>query len=384
MAMKCSGREAVSGRWLELEGATAINSVEELISGPGTERWLAPGLIDLQVNGYAGADYCSPATTLEAIDRSLDAQFACGVTRFFPTVITGGREEILASLRNLARARRELKHGRAMEGFHVEGPHISPHDGPRGAHPRTQVRPPDTEEFERWQEAAEGHVKLVTLSAEWPEAPHYIEYITGRGVVAAIGHQQATAEQIEAAVSAGATLSTHLGNGAHSMLPRHPNYLWQQLSEDRLAASLICDNFHLGTDFLRVAVRAKGVERSIIITDALQCAGCPPGPYMLGEVEIELRPEGKATLRGGDRLSGSVLKMHQGLERVMRVCGLSLAEAVTMATRNPARVGRIEHRQRGLATGERADVMEFTFDAATKTITVERTWLDGEVVFERA
>jgi N-acetylglucosamine-6-phosphate deacetylase len=384
MSIKCSGREAVSGRFLELAGTGVIQSAEELISDPGTGRWLAPGLIDIQVNGYAGADYCQPSTTHEAIERSLAAQFACGVTRIFPTVITGGRTEMLAALRNLASARRTLPHGRALEGYHVEGPHISPLDGPRGAHPKSAVRAPDTEEFERWQEAAEGRVKLVTLSAEWPEAPRYIEYITGRGVVAAIGHQQATEQQIKDAVSAGATLSTHLGNGAHSTLPRHPNYLWQQLAEDRLAASLICDGIHLGADFMTVAVRAKGVERAVLITDALAPAGCPPGFYTIGEVEVELREGGRATVRGSERLAGSVLKMHQGVERLMRICGLSLAEAITMATRNPARVGRIEHRQRGLQPGERADVVEFTFDEKTKTIEIQRTWLDGEVVFEQA
>src|SRR6185503_18959333 len=152
--------------------------------------WIAPALVDLQVNGFAGVDYNSPAPltddALEEIARSIRAMFSTGVTRFFPTVITGAPDDMLAALKNLARARETLSEGAAMEAFHVEGPHISPHDGPRGAHPARWVRQPDIEEFRRWQDAAQGNVRLVTLSPEWPEAPGYIEHLTREGVVSSI------------------------------------------------------------------------------------------------------------------------------------------------------------------------------------------------------
>ena len=381
MGMKCCGRDAVSGAWVEISGSDAIESVEEMIVAPGQGHYVAPGFIDIQVNGFAGADYCSPSTSMELLEHSLDVQFSTGVTRLFPTVITGGREDMLGALRNLARARKELRHGRAMEGFHVEGPHISPNDGPRGAHPVRHVRPPDTAEFDAWQEAADDHVKLVTVSPEWPGTPRYVEHLVGHGVVVSLGHLEATQQQISDAVAAGATLSTHLGNGAHKLLPRHPNYLWQQMAEDRLCASFIVDGIHLGADFLKVALRAKGLERAVLVTDAVMPACCPPGPYMLGEVEVELHPAGNVTLRGGDRLAGSALRMDRGVENLMKLAGLSLAEAVTMATRNPARVGRVAHRQRGLQPGERADVVEFEFDQPSKSIRVLKTWLDGELVY---
>ena len=379
--MKCIGRNALSGAVVQLEGAAVLDRVEELIAPPPVSTWLAPGFIDLQVNGFAGVDYCNPDTPLDEIARSLEVQFSTGVTRLFPTVITGTPDLMLGSLRNLARARRESPKGRALEGIHVEGPHISPVDGPRGAHPKAAVRPPDIDEFKRWQEAAEGHVRLVTLSPEWPEAPRYIEHLVGEGVVVAIGHLQATHAQIDAAVSAGATLSTHLGNGANWELPRHPNYLWQQLAEDRLAASFIVDGIHLGRDFLNVALRAKGLERAVAITDAVAPAGCAPGPYTLGEVEVTLHPGNRVTLRESDRLAGSALRMDRGVENLMRLCGLSLSDAVTLATRNPARVGRIDGRRRGLQPGERADVVEFEYDDHAKSIRVLRTWLDGEIVY---
>lgn len=381
--MKCSGIDALTGEAVEItaEGG-AITAVEPLLGPARGLRWLAPGFIDLQVNGFAGADYCSPQTPLDSIARSLEAQFATGVTRLFATVITGPREAMLGALRNLARARRELPRGRAIEAIHVEGPFISPQDGPRGAHPREHVRPPDLDEFRRWQEASEGLVRLVTVSPEWPEAPAFIEAVTSEGVVAAIGHLDATPAQIDAAVRAGARLCTHLGNGAHATLPRHPNYLWQQLADDRLAASFIVDGIHLDAAFLKVALRAKGVERSVLITDAVAPAGCEPGLYRLGEQEVELRPEGRVTLRGSDRLAGSALRMDRGIENLMRLAGLTLPEALTMAARNPARIGRVEHRLRGLQPGERADLVEFEYDAAARSIRVTRTWLEGELVYQ--
>jgi len=345
-----------------VEGSGAIQSVELLLGAEDRGEWIAPGFIDLQVNGFAGVDYNSPSAPHEEIERSIRALFSTGVMRFLPTVITGSPEGMLGALRNLARARAAGGVMLAMEGFHVEGPHISPEDGPRGAHPKHWVRPPDLAEYRRWQDATDGAVKLVTLSPEWPEAPHYIESLAREGVVTSIGHTRATAQQIQDAVRAGATLSTHLGNGADSMLPRHPNYLWDQLGEDRLAASFIADGLHLPDAFLRSAVRAKGVESSILVTDAVMPAMCPAGPYMLGEVEVESLDDGRVVLRGGTRLAGSSLRMDRAIGNIMRIAGLGLTEAVAMATTNPARVGRIGARLRGLNPGERADVVKFRID----------------------
>jgi len=385
--MKCIGIHATSGMSLQVEGEGFITSVEELVRPLTDSRLkpalrLAPGFVDIQINGFAGVDYNDPAAPHASIARSLEALFATGTTRIFPTVITGAPEAMTGALRNLAAARSSLPYGRAMEAFHVEGPHISPDDGPRGAHPRRWVRAPSTDEYRRWQEAAEGNVRLVTVSPEWPGITSYIEKLTGEGVVVSIGHTKASAEQIAEAVRAGATLSTHLGNGAHSELRRHPNYIWDQLAEDRLAASFIVDGIHLGRSFLKVALRAKGLERAVLITDAVMPAGCAPGPYRLGEVEVELLADERVVLRGGERLAGSSLRMDRGIENLMRLAGLSLAEAVTMATRNPARVGRISGRQRGLEAGDRGDVVEFEFDPAESRIRVLRTWLDGELVYK--
>jgi len=384
MGQKCFGLDYRSGQPLRVEFGVAIEAIDDWVGArEGIDTWIAPGFIDLQVNGFAGVDYCSPNSSMEEIARSIQVQFATGVTRIYPTVITGSEADMQGAFRNIVKAKRELPEGDAFEAIHAEGPFISAEDGPRGAHPVLQARKQSIEEWRRMQDAAEGHIRLLTLSPEYDGAAQFIEQVVGEGVVVSIGHTKATAQQIGDAVLAGATMSTHLGNGAHAVLPRHPNYIWEQLAEDRLAASFIVDGIHLPASFLKVALRAKGLERSVLVTDAVMPAGCEPGEYRLGEVDVTLHPGDRVTLRGGNRLAGSALRMDVGISNLMRMAGLSLRDAVTMATGNAARVGRVGGRMRGLNPGERADLVEFRYDAQTKKIEVVRTWVSGRLVYER-
>jgi N-acetylglucosamine-6-phosphate deacetylase len=377
---ECFGRDTATGACVNVRFGDTIDSVTPSVEPASC--WIAPGWIDLQVNGFAGVDYNSPDTPPDEIARSLQALFATGVTRFYPTVITGAPERIVSSLRNLARCRTGLAAGEAIDGFHVEGPHISTEDGPRGAHPRPWVRPPDLNEFHRWQEAAEGRVAMVTLSPEWPEAPRYIESIVAQGVVAAIGHTAANTMQIADAVSAGATVSTHLGNGAHPFLRKQSNYIWDQMVEDRLMAGFIVDGVHLGWNFLKVALRAKGTARSVLVTDAAPPSGAQVGRYTFGELEIELTPADRVVLAGTNNLAGSALRMDRGVENLVNLAGLPLADAVRMATVNPAVAGRVRGRAMGLMPGERADLVMFRFDDGK--LDVLRTWVSGREVFRAA
>jgi N-acetylglucosamine-6-phosphate deacetylase len=379
--MKCNGIDCASGKHIEISFDETIRTVDPVLSSSPDGAYVAPGWIDLQVNGFAGVDYCSPAAPHDDIARSIRAMYATGVTRFYPTVITGSGEDMSGALANLAKARATIPEGIAIAGFHVEGPYISPEDGPRGAHPQRWVRPPDIDEFRRFQEAAQDGIRLTTVSPEWPEAPAFIEQVVSTGVVVSVGHTKASSAQIDAAVQAGATMSTHIGNGAHAVLPRHPNYIWDQLADDRLDASLIVDGIHLSNSFLRVALRAKGLKRSILITDAVMPAGCSPGQYKLGEVDVELHGDGSVRLLGGTRLAGSALMMDRAIGNVMQFAGLSLSDAVTLATRNPARAGRVAARQRGLVPGDHADIVKFRFDERTKNIQVLETYVSGQRVF---
>ena len=378
--MKCTGVNVFTGYPVEIRFAETITSVDDLVDAHAeSDMYIAPGFIDLQINGFAGADFNDPLTPQEAIERAVMANFSTGVTRLFPTIITGSEERIIGSLRNLVKARETWP---AIEGFHIEGPHISAEDGPRGAHSARWVRKPDIEEFKRWQTAADGAIRIVTIAAEWPEAPAYIGYLAGEGVVASIGHTAATGSQIAECVAAGATMSTHLGNGAHAVMARHPNYLWDQMAEDRLTASFIVDGIHVGEAFLKVALRAKGLERAVLITDAVMPAQCAPGDYMLGEVEVELLPAGdRVVLRGGTRLAGSALSMHDAVGNLMRMTGVSLREAVTLATTNAARAGRVEGRQKNFAPGQRADFVRFHVRGGR--LEILDTWVSGRRVWSR-
>jgi N-acetylglucosamine-6-phosphate deacetylase len=367
---------------------SVIQSADELISPPAVAEFVSPGFIDIQVNGFAGVDYNDPDASLDQIAASLRTMFSTGVTRCFPTIITGSAERIEGALRNLTAVKRTLEHeGRpeaaAIEGFHVEGPHISPEEGPRGAHPREFVRAPDINEFERWQHAAEGLVRLVTVSPEWPETPDYIRAVRRTGVVVSVGHTKATAEQIQAAVEAGATMSTHLGNGAHSVLPKTANYIWDQLADSRLSPSFIVDGIHIPASFLRAALRAKGIEHSVLVTDAVMPAMCQPGYYQLGSVEVELQEGNRVVLRGGDRLAGSALRMDHAIANTVKMAGVTLREALAMATVNPARICRIAGRQRGLQPGEKADMVRFEWSEAPPSLTVIETIVSGNTVYTR-
>jgi N-acetylglucosamine-6-phosphate deacetylase len=382
--MNCSGIDVATGNPISLEFdqlITRVESVDSALSEVPDNRYLAPGFIDIQVNGYAGVDYNDPAVSHKEISRSIQALLRTGVTRFFPTVITGSPDRMLGALKNLYAAKQQIDEGAVIEGIHVEGPYIGPDDGPRGAHPRQWVRPPSLEEWGRWRDATYGLIRLVTLSPHWPEAPRYIETLVADGVTVSIGHTGATTEQLDAAVQAGATLSTHLGNGAHAILRRHPNYIWDQLADDRLTADFIVDGIHLPSSFLKVALRAKTVERSILVTDASAPAGAAFGRYQLGEQAVDHLPDGRVVLADTEKLAGSGLRMDRGVENLMQLAGLSLRDSIQLATTNPARVTNIANRQRGLAEGDRADFIIFRFDEAARKITVDSTYVDGKLYF---
>jgi N-acetylglucosamine-6-phosphate deacetylase len=260
-----------------------------------------------------------------------------------------------------------------MCGFHVEGPWISPLDGPRGAHPVEHVRPPSFDEFQQFQEAADGNIRLLTLAPETEGSLQVIEQLVEAGVVVAIGHTAANEQQIRNAIHAGATMSTHLGNGSHNQVPRHENYIIYQMAADELWASLIVDGIHLPPAFVKVAIRAKGIGRSILTTDAVPPAGCPPGIYRFGHLEVELTPQGRVELTDSRRLAGSALRMDRALVNLMRFAGLPLPDALQAATCNAARGIHLEGRKGFLQPGDLADLILFRFDPSTYDIEIQKT-----------
>jgi N-acetylglucosamine-6-phosphate deacetylase len=263
-------------------------------------------------------------------------------------------------------------------GFHLEGPFISPEDGPRGAHPREHVRPCDWQEFESLQHAAGGRIRLITLAPETAGAPEFVRRAVAAGVRVAIGHTAADAAQIAEAVAAGASLSTHLGNGAHGMIRRHPNYIWEQLGDPRLYASVISDGHHLPASVVRSIVRTKGLLRTIITCDASALAGCQPGTYRFGDAEFEVLADGPIVVAGQRQfLAGSGQETDVCVANMVRMAGVNLGDAWEMAARNPARLLGFEIGR--LARGGPADLALFHWDADTGRITIQATIAAGEI-----
>jgi len=251
---------------LEIAGERIADVTPVEAPGEDTQRWpwIAPGLVDLQVNGCGGREFNSADLTSDDVAAVIRWMDRFGVTRFCPTLTTERFEVLQGALRVIAAAcDGSAEIARRMAGIHLEGPYLSSEDGPRGAHPREYCRRPDWDEFQRLQEAAGGRIRLLTMAVEFDEAPAFIRRAANSGVVVAIGHTAANSDQIRAAVDAGARMSTHLGNGAHPMIHRHSNYIWDQLAEDRLVAGLICDGYHLPPAVVKAFVRAKTPQRCI-------------------------------------------------------------------------------------------------------------------------
>lgn len=302
--------------------------------------WLAPGFIDLQVNGYRGIGFNDPDLTPDKVAEVSLLMDQFGVTRYLPTLTTDSLELLGRSLATIAKAIDNLPAVQLrVPGIHLEGPFISREDGPRGAHPLQHVRPPDWVAFQQLQDSAGGSIRLTTLSPEYADAPRFIQKAVASGVVVAIGHTKASSDQIRAAVDAGASLSTHLGNGSHPLIRRHPNYIWDQLAEDRLMASLIVDGHHLPPAVVKAMARAKSPERCILVSDKTNLGGLPPGIYSTPLGDIELLPGGKPVLAGQrDILAGAALPISVNIAKVMEFAGVDLRTAIDMASLNPARL----------------------------------------------
>jgi N-acetylglucosamine-6-phosphate deacetylase len=290
-----------------------------------------PAFVDLQVNGFAGVDYNSPGLRADDIHRSVAAIRATGVTRFLPTLITGPLDRFAESARALLAVADP-----AIAGIHMEGPYISPVDGPRGAHPRAHCREASPDDFARRQEAADGRIVLVTLAPEVAGTLPLIELLVADGIRVAIGHSDGAPEVIRDAIAAGATLSTHLGNGCAAVLPRHANVIWEQLASDDLWASLIVDGHHLPPAIVKVFTRAKSPARTVLVTDAMAAAGCPPGTYRIGDVDVEVGADRRVSLRGTPYLAGSALTMPEAIGKTARFGALSLEDVLPMASTTPA------------------------------------------------
>lgn len=343
-----------------------------------SDVYIAPGLIDNQINGYVSVGFSSPGLTVEGVRKATRALWKVGVTTYLPTVITSSRERLMENFAVLAQAIHEPDIELSVPGFHLEGPYISPEDGYRGAHHRPWVRPPDWQEFLKVNEAAEHKILEVTLAPEIEGAIDFIHRCVDQGIVVGLGHHNANAEIVKQACDAGAAISTHLGNGCANLIHRHDNPLWPQLAEDRLIASIIVDGFHLRPEEVQVFYKVKGSERTVLISDMVKLAGMPPGEYSYDNRDVVLTPEGMIKFPAQNVLAGASLPISIGVGNVMRFTGCSLADAIHMASRNIARLHGLSDRGE-IKVGKRADLILFSLKNGV--LSIKKTIIAGKEVY---
>jgi N-acetylglucosamine-6-phosphate deacetylase len=330
-------------------------------SAENPRQWVAPAFFDPQINGCLGISFNSPSLTPEQVRTVAAKCREHGIGAFLPTLVTTSFDAFRHGFATLAKAiDADADLARRIPGFHLEGPYMSAEDGPRGAHPREHMRDPDWDEFRRWQDAAGGRIRMVTIAPERAGALPFIEKLAASGVVVAIGHTAATGQQIRDAVRAGARTSTHLGNGCHAVLPRHENYVWEQLACDDLWMSLITDGHHLPPTVVKCLVRAKGVGRTLLTSDAGSLAGMPAGKYREWGTDLEVLPSGKIVVAGTPFLAGSGHFTDLCVGNVAKFAGMSLADAVDMATVRPRQLlGLPVHT---IEVGQPADLVLFDWE----------------------
>lgn len=298
------------------------------------------GYVDLQVNGYLGVDFSSPGLTVADVRRVTEALVARGTEAYCPTVITSPLATYRAVLPVLAAAMAEPDLRGHLLGIHIEGPFIAPEA--RGAHRQSLIRKPDAALFDRWQDLAGGSIRLLTLAPEREGAAALIRHVVRRGVVVSLGHHLADKRAIDRAVEAGATCCTHLGNGIPNVLPRHPNPVWTQLADDRLTGLFITDGHHLPPEFVRVALRVKGLDHTIITSDSAPVAGLMPGVYNTLGTTVVLEKSGRLSVTHGASLAGSSATMAECVAWLRTWSGLNEGELRRIARTNPLRLLGIE------------------------------------------
>jgi N-acetylglucosamine-6-phosphate deacetylase len=316
-----------NGKIIGVEAGTPNDSMDTLTAM----------FFDVHVHGACSYDFMAASgAEISAVGRFLASR---GVAHFLPTTVTASLDLTLKALDTLADAIEGAAKSESQDavatpvGIHLEGPFVS--HAKRGVHPNASLREPSVELFDRFQQAARGHIRLITLAPELPHALELIEHVTKAGVRVTMGHSMATAEQTLAAISAGATSSTHLFNAMRPLDHREPGIVGTILDRDDVYAEAICDGVHVHPAIIRLWLKMKGPERGILVTDGMSATGMPDGTYSLGDFTVEVK-NGVCLL--GDTLAGSVLTMDQAVRNVQRFTGSSLEIAVRLASRNPARM----------------------------------------------
>jgi len=363
--------EIVDGKISKIKHLTSRSDFPEI--------YIAPGLIDIQINGYMGVDFSDQQLTQEIMHEATRALWKEGVTTYLPTLITRDQERLEKSCSLLAESLDDEVIGMSIPGFHLEGPYISPIAGYRGAHPEKHIRLPDWDEFSELQEAAHQGIRLITVAPEMKGAIPFIKKCSESGLVVSLGHHNGTPEIIDQAVDAGATLSNHLGNGCANEINRHHNPLWPQLSNDGLSISIISDGSHLTKEEVRTFYKVKGKEGTILVSDALSFAGLPLGEYEKDGFTYLLTKD-VVKFPAENVLAGAAMPISRCISNAMRFTQCDLREAIQMASTNPARLMGLDNLGE-ISQGKRADLILFTMEDGE--LVIQLTMVAGNVVYSK-
>jgi len=332
---------------------------------------LAPGFIDIHIHGGAGRDAMEANdSALTQIERQLAKH---GVTAYLPTTVTASQENTLKALDGLGKliGTASKNQGRAVPlGIHLEGPFIS-HEK-RGVHPPQNLLPPSPQALDRFWQASAGTIRMMTIAPELPGAAETIRHARALGVHSSLGHSNATYQEAQSGISAGADHATHTFNAMRPLDHRDPGILGAVLENDELTADIIADGIHVHPSVLKLFLRAKGTDRAILITDAISATDMPDGVYSLGGLEVQVTNE-RCEYQG--KLAGSVLTLDRAIRNVMSFAGWQLQQAIKLATLNPAQRLGISDQRGLLAPGRRADLVVLTPEGQ-----VAHTIIGGEIV----
>lgn len=354
------GRVIVEGTRI---AATAPDGAETAdLSG----HWLVPGFVDLHNHGGGGASFAGG--TAEDVLKGVHAHRVHGTTTVVASAVTGDLDFLARHAGMLA----ELAQQGDIAGIHFEGPFISPCR--KGAHNEALLRDPDPAEVRKLLDAAHGQARMMTLATELPGGPDSVRLLVEHGVIAAVGHTDATYEQTVAAIDAGATVATHLFNAMPPLGHRAPGPIAALLEDERVTVELINDGTHLHPAALQLAFHHAGARRVAFITDAMDAAGFGDGRYMLGPMEVEVA-DGVARLVEGGSIAGSTLTLDRAFKRAVTVDGLPVEDVVAAVSANPARLLGLDDRIGSLEPGKDADLV--VLDAGFDLVGVMRrgTWV---------
>ncbi|CAL9496300.1 N-acetylgalactosamine-6-phosphate deacetylase [Streptomyces sp. enrichment culture] len=354
------GRVIVDGTRI---AATAPEDAETL---DASGHWLVPGFVDLHNHGGGGASFTSG--TVDDVLTGIRTHRLHGTTTLVASTVTGD----LDFLARRAGLLSELAEQGEIAGIHFEGPFISPCR--KGAHSEELLRDPDPAEVRKLIDAARGHAKMVTLATELPGGLDSVRLLAEHGVIAAVGHTDATYEQTVRAVEAGATVATHLFNAMPPLGHRAPGPITALLEDERVTVELINDGTHLHPAALRLAFHHAGAARVAFITDAMDAAGFGDGRYMLGPLEVEVA-DGVARLVEGGSIAGSTLTLDRAFRRAVTVDGLPVEDVVAALSANPARLLGLDDRIGSLEPGKDADLVVLDADFALKGVMRRGEWV---------